>query len=103
MKYLSIPGTDLRLSNIIMGLMRLNGLSVKDAESLINTALENGINLFDHADIYGGGACETLFSQAVKMSPSVRDKFVLQSKCTIRKGFYDFSKDYILEAVDGIL
>lgn len=103
MQYISIPGTDLRLSNIVMGLMRLNSLSRKEAEKLIQTALDNGINLFDHADIYGGGACETLFAEAVNMNPYNRKRFILQSKCAIRNGLYDFSKTHIISSVDGIL
>ena len=37
------------------------------------------------------------------MSSSVREKLILQSKCGIRKGMFDFSKEHILESVDGIL
>ena len=59
--------------------------------------------MFDHADIYGGGECEELFARAVDMRSSFRDKIILQSKCSIRNGYYDFSKEYILESVDGIL
>lgn len=103
MKYIQIQGTDLRVSNIIMGCMRINSLDKQEAAALINTALDQGINLFDHADIYGGGECESLFADAVGMCPSVREKMVLQSKCSIRSGYFDFSKAHILEATDGIL
>lgn len=103
MKMLQIEGTDLRVSNIIMGCMRINALSKKEAGTLIHTALEQGINLFDHADIYGGGECESLFADAVDMRPAVREKMVIQSKCSIHNGYFDFSKAAILEAADGIL
>lgn len=74
----------------------------------MDTALELGLNFFDHADIYGGGACESLFAQAAGMCPSVREKMILQSKCGIRRDpgketYFDFSKEYILKSVDGIL
>ena len=59
--------------------------------------------MFDHADIYGGGECEELFAKAVNLKGTMREKLVIQSKCSIKKGYYDFSKEYILEAVDGIL
>ena len=62
MKYVNIGGTGLRASNIVMGCMRLSSLSKKEAEALVRTALEQGINLFDHADIYGGGSCEEIFA-----------------------------------------
>jgi predicted oxidoreductase len=83
--------------------MRITDLSKKDAAALINTALEEGIDFFDHADIYSGGKSEELFSQAIDMRPSIREKFILQTKCGIRQGYFDFSKEHILEAVDGSL
>ena len=76
MKYIHISGTDLTVSNIVMGCMRLNSLSKAEAERLIRTAMEEGINLFDHADIYGGGNCEELFAEAVGMNPSIRDQML---------------------------
>ena len=103
MKYLQIPGSDLKPSNIIMGCMRINNLDKKGAEQLIRTAMEAGVNMFDHADIYGDGYCEEFFAEAAGMNPQVREKMILQSKCGIRKGYYDFSKEHILEAVDGSL
>lgn len=103
MNYIHIKGTDLLVSNIVMGCMRINSLSSKALEAHVYTALEAGINYFDHADIYGGGICEKLFSSVLSASPSLRDQMVLQSKCSIREGYYDCSKAYLLEAVDGIL
>lgn len=93
----------MELSNMIMGCMRLNGLSLKEAEYHIAAAVEEGINVFDHADIYGGGECETLFSRAAAGAGILREQMILQSKCSIREGYYDFSGEYILGAVDGIL
>ncbi|MDR0828539.1 MAG: aldo/keto reductase, partial [Prevotellaceae bacterium] len=107
MKYIKLSSTDLSVSQIIMGNMRLNELSKKEAENLINTALDNGINFFDHADVYGSGECETLFAQAIGMNSSVREKMILQGKCGIVKkngfAYFDFSKEYILYATDQIL
>lgn len=90
-------------SEISLGCMRLTELSVSEASKLIDTALEEGINFFDHADKYSDGKCEELFAEAVDMKPSVREKFIIQSKCGIRPGFFDFSKEHILNAVDGSL
>ncbi len=74
----------------------------KKVRSLIEIALESGINLFDHADIYGQGMSEIVFGNCI--SHELREKMILQSKCGIRKGVgYDFSKEYILKSVDGIL
>jgi predicted oxidoreductase len=65
--------------------------------------LELDANFFDHADVYGGGECERIFAAAIHMSPQVREKIILQSKCGIRPGMFDFSKEHILTSVDGIL
>ncbi|WP_010238274.1 aldo/keto reductase [Clostridium arbusti] len=90
-------------SEISLGCMRLTELTVSEASKLINTALEEGVNFFDHADKYSDGKCEEIFAEAVDMKPSVREKFIIQSKCGIRPGFFDFSKEHILDAVDGSL
>lgn len=105
MKYTQIKHTDLNASNIIMGNMRLTQLSLTEIEKLIHTALDEGINFFDHADIYGQGRCEELFAEAIQMSPSIREKMILQSKCGIKgqENYFDFSKEHILDSVDGIL
>lgn len=102
-------GSDLKnpiltVPEIALGCMRLNGLGQTEAEALICTAMEMGINFFDHADIYGNGEAECFFARAVNMSPGLREKMILQSKCSIHPGVsYDCSKEHILSAVDGIL
>ncbi|MDR1380348.1 MAG: aldo/keto reductase, partial [Tannerella sp.] len=78
-------------------------LSVSEAEVLLRTALDEGINFFDHADIYGDGICESIFAKALPLHVVSREKIFIQSKCGIRKGYFDFSKKHILESVDGIL
>jgi len=103
MKKINIGNGAVSASEIALGCMRINALSKTDASSLINTAIESGINFFDHADIYGGGKSEEVFADAFNMTPSNREKFILQSKCGIRKGYFDFSKEHILNSVDGSL
>ena len=93
----------LEVSDIALGCMRMNTLSKKEAANVIHNALELGIDFFDHADIYGGGASEEVFSDAIEMTPRVRETMVLQTKVGIRKGSFDFSKKHILESVDGSL
>ena len=87
---------------VAMGCMRLADAK-ETPDRVIGTALELGMNFFDHADIYGGGRCETLFGDWLAAHPSMRDKIVLQTKCGIRKDCYDFSKAHILSAVEGSL
>ncbi|MGV3294074.1 aldo/keto reductase [Streptococcus pluranimalium] len=98
-----IGQTGVKGSRIALGAMRMNALDVKEAEKVIATSVDNGINFFDHADIYGGGESEIRFRDALKNLDVNREDLILQSKCGIRKGFFDFSKDHILASVDGIL
>lgn len=103
MKTITLNNTNLSIPEIGMGCMRIVELENVDAvKGWVDTALEHGINFFDHADIYGKGRCEELFGQV--LTPSVREKIILQSKCSIRPGIaFDFSKEHILNSVDGIL
>ena len=103
MKQILLHNTDLSVPEIGMGCMRINGLKTVDAvKEWMDTALEHGINFFDHADIYSKGECEELFGRA--LTPSLREHLILQSKCAIRPGIaFDFSKEHILNSVDGIL
>lgn len=103
MKMIDIGKSGLTASAVGIGCMRISELSARELETLIHTALDAGINLFDHADIYGGGQCESLFGEVLAGQPQLREQMVLQSKCGIRQGYYDLSRDYILSSVDGIL
>jgi predicted oxidoreductase len=103
MKYIKIPNSDMSASEISLGCMRISGMANQEIAKLVHTAMDEGINFFDHADIYGGGKSEAKFAEAITMTTSLREKMLLQTKCGIRQGYYDFSKDHILEAVDGSL
>ena len=103
MKNIRIGNGELTASEISLGCMRISNLSKNEASELINAALEEGINFFDHADIYGGGKSEEIFADAVGMKPSIREKMIIQTKCGIRDGYYDFSKEHIMNSVEGSL
>jgi len=96
-------GNKLNASSIALGCMRLTRLDIAEAEKLLLTAVEKGINFFDHADIYAGGRAETLFGQLLRRNPGLREKIIIQTKCGICPGYYDSSEEHILEAVDGSL
>lgn len=99
---LGLSGLDVPV--IAVGCMRMQSLDGKAAQAFIQSALDKGANFFDHADVYGDGLSEEFFANAVSMSASVREKLLLQTKCGIsRKGMFDFSKENILNAVDGSL
>ena len=67
MKQLQFGTSDETVSSVILGCMRLNG--AENPQQVIETAYDHGITFFDHADIYGGGDCETIFGKALKESP----------------------------------
>lgn len=108
MKTIDLGKSGLTASQIALGCMRIASIDGKELERHIQTALECGINFFDHADVYGMGACEEKFGQVLAGSPGLRPKILLQTKCGICRGNdsiwgYDFSKEYILECVDKAL
>ncbi|WP_077620031.1 aldo/keto reductase [Bacillus sinesaloumensis] len=103
MRKIRLGTSSLEVPVVAVGCMRINSLEKKEAETFVQTALEVGANFFDHADIYGSGACEEIFADAIHMSDDVREKIILQSKCGIRKGMFDFSKEHIITSVEGIL
>ncbi|SDJ98034.1 aldo/keto reductase [Sediminibacillus albus] len=103
MNKIKLGKSDLEVGEISLGCMRMDKLSKQDAARVIENALDQGVDLFDHADIYGGGKSEEVFADAINMSPSIREKIKIQTKCGIRDGFFDFSEQHILASVDGSL
>ncbi|GMA61223.1 aldo/keto reductase family oxidoreductase [Alicyclobacillus fastidiosus] len=103
MRTMKLGTSTLEVPVVAVGCMRINSLEKPEAERFVQTALEEGANFFDHADIYGGGTCEEIFADAIHMNDDLRENVILQSKCGIRKGLFDFSKEHILASVDGSL
>ena len=83
--------------------------NIVQAHQVVDTALEMGINLFDHADIYTLGKAEKAFGQVLTERPELREKMYIQSKCGIRFADsegpkrYDFSTQWLSSSVDNIL
>ena len=103
MRTIPLGRSGLEVPVVGVGCMRLAGLGRPEAERFLNACLEVGANFFDHADIYGGGRCESAFAEALPMTGRAREAVILQSKCGIRKGMFDFSKEHIMESVHGSL
>lgn len=104
MKLFTPPQTTIEASNVILGLMRILELDDKSIRALVGAARDAGINFFDHADVYGGDhGCERRFGDAITFTPSERESVIIQSKVGIRAGFWDFSREHILESVDESL
>ncbi|SEM95685.1 Predicted oxidoreductase [Mesobacillus persicus] len=103
MRKMRLGTSDLEVSNISLGCMGMGKLTKENGAKVIHNAMELGVDFFDHADIYAGGKSEEVFSEAIDMKPTIREKTVIQTKAGIRKGYYDFSKEHILESVDKSL
>ena len=103
MKLLTLGTSDLQASVVSLGCMRIANMEAAALDRLIGSSWDAGINHFDHADIYGGGRCEEVFAASVARLKLERSRMILQSKCGIRHGYYDFSREHILSSVDGIL
>lgn len=104
MKKIMLKQTNVKIPAIAVGCMRIGDMETKALAEHIDFCVEQGLTFFDHADIYGGGTCETAFAKALKETDVKREDIFVQSKCGIVPGvMYDLSKDYILKSVDGIL
>ena len=121
MKKIQLGTSPLHTSEIAFGCMNLGGSwdqeppkkeIITKATQAIEVALDQGINLFDHADIYAFGKSEKVFSEAIKALAVKREDIILQSKCGIRMAntafegsapFYDFSYEHIMTSVENIL
>ena len=102
MKTITIAG-NMNASAISLGCMRMAKIDEKGVDAIMATALENGINYFDHADIYGKGNYEKLFGDYLKRHHGVRDGIFIQTKCALHDKQYDFSKEHIISSVEGSL
>lgn len=121
MKMYRIPGTDLAVTRLAYGCMKLGGSwgpepttaeQLQASHRAVKAALDAGINFFDHADIYGRGKSEAVFGEFLADNPGLRERIVIQSKCSIRfpddpqpgnPVRYDFSREHIVRSVEGSL
>ena len=91
MRYIPYGPNKTPVSAVGGGCMRIADMDTKAADAYVKTALELGINFFDHADIYGGGKSEEVFGKLFTAEPALREKLFIQSKCGIARGMFDFS------------
>ncbi|MDO4322555.1 MAG: aldo/keto reductase [Lachnospiraceae bacterium] len=104
MSKIRLGRSSMEVSRTAVGCMRMNALTESEADRFVKGALEMGLNFFDHADIYGGGDCESLFGKVLNDNPGLRENMIIQSKAGICPGvMYDNSKEHLIKAVDQML
>ncbi|MBM7820505.1 putative oxidoreductase [Cellulosimicrobium cellulans] len=107
MKTFTLPGTDLVVPNVVLGLMRIQDKTDDEVRTLVRTARDAGITFLDHADVYGTDlhGCERRFAEALDLSAAERAEWVIQSKAGIvREGpYFDYSYEHLVASVEGSL
>ncbi|SNU02647.1 Predicted oxidoreductase [Ruaniaceae bacterium KH17] len=108
MKYLELAGVQQAVSNVVVGMMRINDKSDAEIRAIYDAARENGINMIDHANIYGGNhLCERRFAEAVPLSASERADVVIQTKAGIVPSpegtHFEFSYDELVTQAEESL
>ena len=108
----NIGGDGPRVARIALGCMGLSGTwnpaevgpeHRKRAIASFEAALEAGITLYDHADIYGGGSCEEIFKECLRAVPGARERIVIATKGGIRSGHYNTASAYLTGQVEQSL
>lgn len=104
MQTLPIGASGLETARLAYGCMRI-AADREQGKRAIHAAVDAGYTLFDHADIYGGGACETLFGEVLRESPGLRGQVLVQGKCGVRwePSRYDNSHAHIVRSTEGSL
>jgi len=100
-------------SRFVMGYWRLMdwNMSAQQLVSFTEEHLELGITTVDHADIYGGYQCEAAFGEAMKLSPALRQRMEIVTKCGIATtakpehalGHYITDRDHIISSAEQSL
>jgi len=107
MKTFTLPGTDLTVPNVTLGLMRIQDKTDDEVRTLVRTARDAGISFLDHADVYGSDlhGCERRFAESLQLSASERADWVIQTKAGIVPAgpYFDFSYEHIIKSVEGSL
>ncbi|GMA31038.1 aldo/keto reductase [Litorihabitans aurantiacus] len=107
MKTFPMPGTDLVVPNVVLGLMRIQDKTDEEVRTLVGTARDAGITFLDHADVYGSPlhGCERRFAEAMRLTSSEREQLVIQTKAGIVPDgpYFDFSYEHLIASVNGSL
>lgn len=107
MKTFTLPGTDLVVPEVVLGLMRIAEKTDDEIRTLVATAADAGIDFIDLADVYGPTLheCEARYGAAMNLTSSQREKVTIQTKAGIVPDplSFDFSYEHLVASVDGSL
>lgn len=103
------------LSRVIAGMWRMGEwhMPVQSRVAFIEECIALGVTSFDHADIYGDYGVETLFGEALRAQPGLRERIEIVSKCGIKLvsparpahtiQHYDTSHEHIVASAEASL
>ena len=120
MKTIPLGTTDLQVTRLCYGAMRISGswdrdkvdaAAIERGIKALECAVEAGYTFIDHADIYGDTTCELIHGLALDRHPEWREQLVVATKCGIRfedeppgtPHRYDFSGEHIRWSIDESL
>ena len=106
-KTVPLGSTGKQVPNVVLGLMRIENMNDDEVRELVTAGRDAGIDMVDHADIYGSElhACERRFAEAMRLTPSEREAVTIQTKAGIVKAgpYFDYSYEHIVSSVEGSL
>lgn len=108
LKYRTLGKTDYEVSEISLGCWQLGGkwgapFNENIADETLNTAISEGINLFDTADVYRDGKSENFCGKYIEKTP---EKIFIATKCGRRLNPHTaegYNEDNIRKFVDDSL
>src|SRR5271169_4814774 len=116
MRYRPVGRTGLFVSEICLGTMTFGGkgfwqaigkLPGPEAETIVGTSLDAGVNFIDTADVYSEGESEKLTGAALKSLKRPRERIVVATKVRGRVGpgvnQVGLSRGHILDGIDASL
>jgi aryl-alcohol dehydrogenase-like predicted oxidoreductase len=116
MQYKTLGDTGLLVSKLCFGAMTFGGQGAfsfvgntdqKEADDIIKSCWDSGINFFDTADVYSEGKSEEILGQSFRNLGIQRKDVVIATKCYGRMGpnhnDIGASRKHIIEAVEASL
>jgi voltage-dependent potassium channel beta subunit len=111
MRYRRLGRTGIKVSVLSFGSWVTfgNQLSGQNAEAILQTAFDGGVNFFDNAEAYAGGESERIMGEAIAKLGWPRHTYLVSTKLywglhqdTVNMN-HTLNRKYLLQAIDGSL